>query len=115
MGNKFKIRGEIFKWQGEAAWYFIRVDEKISSGIKDKFGMFARGWGSLPVNVTLGKSSWKTSIFPDKQNLPAGKQTYLLPIKAKIRKDEKINDKDEVELEIEIIIRNIEIKPPNLN
>lgn len=105
---KYKIKSKLFKWQGEGAWHFIRINEKITEKIKDKFGMYARGWGSLPVNVTLGKSRWKTSIFPDKK-------TYLLPIKAKIRNTEKINDKDEVELEIEIIVGNFEIKPPNLN
>lgn len=71
--------------------------------------MMAGGWGSLPVNVSLGKSRWKTSIFPDK------KIFYLLPIKSQIRKAEKINDGDLINLEIEIIIEKIEIKPPNLN
>lgn len=96
-------------------WFFIRIDEKTTESIKDNFGMMARGWGSLPVWVTLGKSSWKTSIFPDKQSLPIGKGTYLLPIKSQIRKAEKINDGDPVNLEIEIIAAKIEIKPPNLN
>lgn len=106
--RKYQIKSQLFKWQGEAAWFFIRIGEKISENIKDNFGMFAKGWGSLPVNVTLGKSNWKTSIFPDKK-------TYLLPIKAQIRKAEKINDGDLVNLEIEIIVGKIEIKPPNLN
>lgn len=107
--NVYKIKSKIFKWQGEGAWYFIRIDENTTEEIKDKFGMMARGWGSLPVNVTLGKSRWKTSIFPDE-----GK-TYLLPIKSQIRKEEKINDGDLVKLEIEIVAGKIEIKPPNLN
>lgn len=107
--NVYKIKSKLFKWQGEAAWYFIRIDENTTNEIKDKFGMMARGWGSLPVNVTLGKSQWRTSIFPEK------KGTYLLPMKLQTRKAEKINDGDLVSLMIEIIIEKIEIKPPNLN
>lgn len=108
MKNIYRIKERIFKWTGEASWYFIRIDEKVSENIKDNFGMLARGWGSLPVNVTLGESRWKTSIFPEKG-------TYLLPIKSQIRKAEKINDGDTVNLQIEIIAEKIEIKPPNLN
>lgn len=106
--RKYQIKSQLFKWQGEAAWFFIRIDEKISENIKDNFGMMARGWGSIPVRVTLGESQWKTSIFPDKN-------TYLLPIKSQIRKVEKIEDGDSVSLMIEIIEQKIEIKPPNLN
>lgn len=106
--RKYQIKSQLFKWPGEAAWYFIRIDEKITEDIKENFGIFTRGWGSLPVNVTLKGSNWKTSIFPDKK-------TYLLPVKVQIRKVEKLNDGDPVELSIEIIETKIEIKPPNLN
>ena len=106
--NRFNIKSELFKWQGEAAWFFVRIDEKVSENIKDNFGMMARGWGSLPVNVSLGESRWKTSIFPEKG-------TYLLPVKSQIRKAEKINDGDPVNLEIEIIAEKIEIKPPAIS
>ena len=56
-----------------------------------------RGWGSLPVTVTIGKTSWKTSIFPDAK---AG--AYLLPLKADVRKKEKILASDTVSFSLEI-------------
>lgn len=43
------------------------------------------GWGSLPVTAVIGKTSWKTSIFPDKKI-----GAYLLPLKSEIRKKENI-------------------------
>lgn len=70
--------------------------------------MFSRGWGSIPVNVTVGKSNWKTSIFPEKTG------TYLIPIKSKIRKAENINDGNLISLDIEIIEQKIEIVPPKI-
>ncbi len=42
------------------------------------------GWGSIPVTVTVGKSEWKTSIFPLK------KAGYFLPIKKLILKQESL-------------------------
>lgn len=64
---------------------FLTVPKKQSDNIKKNFGTKHRGWGSLPVTVTIGKTSWRTSIFPDKR---AG--VYLLPLNAKVRKKEQI-------------------------
>lgn len=106
--RKFQIKEKIFKWTGNAAWFFIRIDKETSEEIKDNFGMFAAGWGSIPVNVTICNSNWKTSIFPDKG-------TYLLPVKAKIRKAENISGKDELNINLEIAVTTMEIPAPPLS
>lgn len=49
------------------------------------------------VVVTLGKTSWKTSIFPDKHS-----GSYLLPLKALVRKKEGIFSGDKVSFSIQI-------------
>lgn len=82
-----------------AGWHFVTVPREQSDTIKKTFGGMKRGWGSLPVIVTIGKTSWKTSIFPDKK---AG--AYLLPLKADVRKKEKVIMGDEISFTIQIII-----------
>lgn len=62
------------------AWHFVSVPKKLSKEIRETFGGLARGWGSLPVEVTIGSTTWKTSIFPDKKS-----ETYLLPLKRDVR------------------------------
>jgi hypothetical protein len=89
---------ELWRWPGNAAWHFVNVPRETSEKIKKKHGANARGWGSLPVSVTLGKSKWKTSIFPDKKS-----GTYLLPVKASVRKAEGVFDKDMVRVEITVL------------
>lgn len=42
------------------------------------------GWGSIPVEVTVGTSTWKTSLFPLK------KDGYFLPMKKAILKKENL-------------------------
>lgn len=79
-------------------WHFISVSKRESTEIKKKFCGNARGWGSLPVTVTLGTTSWRTSIFPEKQS-----GTYLLPIKAQVRKKEAVFARDSVSFSIEIL------------
>jgi hypothetical protein len=72
-------------------WHFVSVPKKESLDIKKTFGAPRRGWGSIPVTVTIGKTKWKTSIFPDKQS-----GTYLLPLKAEIRRKEQIFSEDNI-------------------
>ena len=55
------------------------------------------GFGSVPVIVMIGKTRWKTSIFPDKRS-----GTYLLPIKAEVRKKENIMSEDIVSVTVQI-------------
>jgi len=77
----------------------VNVSKKASKEIKENFGSNKRGFGSIPIEVTLGKTTWKTSIFPDKKS-----GTYLLPIKAEVRKKEGIYEDDTITFSIEIKI-----------
>jgi Domain of unknown function (DUF1905) len=83
---------------GMAAWHFITLTKKVGQEIKEAYGKSARGFGSLPVEVTIGKTVWKTSIFPDKR---VG--SYLLPIKAQVRKQEGIEAGDLVKFSIVLL------------
>lgn len=92
----FDIEERVWIYNGPAAWYFITIDKKTSKKIKH-IPILKRGWGSIPVNVTIGNSEWKTSIFPDKEDV------YLLPIKKNIRTKENIKVDSIVKVRIEII------------
>ena len=87
----YKMRSKVWLYPGMAGWRFLTLPNKQGLEIKKKFGAHVRGWGSLPVSVTIGDSVWNTSIFPDKKS-----GSYLLPLKAKIRKVEGIGDSDAV-------------------
>jgi hypothetical protein len=91
----YKIRSKVWLYPGVAGWHFLTVPEKQSKEIKKKFEGKSRGWGSLPVDVELGTSKWKTSIFPDKKS-----NTYLLPLKASVRQKEGIAHGDTVRFAI---------------
>ena len=95
--KQYKTRAKVWLYPGMAGWHFIALPKKQSMSIKKTFGAFARGWGSLPVTVTIGKTSWKTSIFPDKKSA-----TYLLPLKADVRKKEQIFESDTVTFSVQV-------------
>jgi hypothetical protein len=96
MKKTYKIKSSVWLYPGMAGWHFVGVPKKDSEDIKKRCKVKA-GFGSVPVMVTIGKTKWKTSIFPDKRS-----GTYLLPLKAEVRKKESIYSGDNISLIIEI-------------
>ena len=96
--NQFEIKAKVWIYHGKAGWHFVTVPKMQTEEIQSIFGMLKRGWGSLPVKVTLGKTIWQTSIFPHKKS-----GGYLLPLKAEVRKKEYIVEGESVFLIIEIL------------
>lgn len=91
------MRSKVLIYPGMSGWRFLMLPKKEGAQIKERFGKHARNWGSLPVSVTIGKTTWSTSIFPDRKM-----GTYLLPLKAQIRKAEGLNDGDTVQFNLKI-------------
>jgi hypothetical protein len=93
----YKLTSKVYVYPGMGGWRFLGLPLKEGREIKEKFGKNARGWGSLPVSITVGKTTWETSIFPDKKS-----GSYLLPLKAQVRKKEEIDDDDEVQFTLKL-------------
>jgi len=91
------LTAELWMYHGKGAWFFVTLPENESAQIKFLNMHKRKGWGSVRVNAQIGKTLWRTSIFPDSK---AG--AYLLPIKADIRKKEKISVGDKVEIQLEV-------------
>jgi Domain of unknown function (DUF1905) len=93
----YTIKNTIWLWQGKGAWHFVTVNEKIGAEIKAMFGYTAIR-GMIPVQLQLGSSIWKTSIFIDSKS-----GGYLIPIKKAILKAEKLTLGDEVQILLEVM------------
>lgn len=98
--NSYNMRAEVWLYPGAAAWHFVTLPKKQSAEIKERFGAASRGWGSLPVVARIGKTSWKTSIFPDKRE-----GAYLLPLKAEVRRIESVRAGETIAFSIDIDLR----------
>ena len=55
-----------------------------------------RGFGSVRVTVTLGDSTWQTSLFPNKDG------SWFLPVKKPVRVSEGLVEGEEVAVELEL-------------
>jgi len=90
-----EFNGKIFIWRGPAPWFFVAVPADHSHDIKAISNLVTYGWGVIPVNVRIGKTEYQTSLFP-KDGL------YLVPIKASVRKAEKLDEGDNVTIRLEV-------------
>ena len=91
------MKEKVILYPGMTGWHFVGVTKKYSREIKEKFGKNRRGFGSIPVIATVGKTSWRTSIFPDKKS-----GCYIMPLKAQVRKKEYIYADEILPYSIEI-------------
>ncbi len=92
-----KPKGIQHRYGEQDKWHFVSVTKKIGEEIKKNFGSNSRGFGSLPVEVIIGKTKWTTSIFPEKTS-----GSYILPLKPKVRKTEGIWEGDVLKYSIKI-------------
>nr|WP_316655362.1 DUF1905 domain-containing protein [uncultured Gellertiella sp.] len=86
MGPDLHLSFQALLWlyPGKAAWHFLTLPEAEGGLIRMATGP-RHGFGSVRVLASIGATSWKTSIFPDKAS-----GSFLLPVKAEVRKREKL-------------------------
>lgn len=94
---KCEFSGEIWFWRGPSPWYFITVPDEESSELEATSGFVSYGWGMIPVTVGIGDTEWTTSLFPKNG-------AYLVPVKADVRRAEKLEEGDTVRVRLEVAV-----------
>ncbi|MBX0329491.1 DUF1905 domain-containing protein [Oscillochloris sp. ZM17-4] len=87
--------GELWVWKGPAPWYFVTVPAQQCHDLRTIAGSVTYGWGMIPVQVRIGKTTWKTSLFPKDGS-------YLVPVKASVRRAEHLEQGDTVTIRLEV-------------
>jgi hypothetical protein len=99
-----KFKAEVWIWDARRtdSWTFVSLPAEASDEIRDEVHDVAggprRGFGSVRVRVTVGRSTWTTSIFPD-----SASGTYALPIKRAVREAEGLEVGDSATVTVELI------------
>jgi uncharacterized protein DUF1905 len=92
---ELEFSGEIWFWRGPSPFHFVTVPEEQSMDIEAVSGEVSYGWGCIPVTARLGKTNFTTSLFPKDGG-------YVVPIKASVRKSEKLDLGDVVRLQLTV-------------
>jgi hypothetical protein len=93
------LNGPLKVWaNNEGRMHFMTVPEEISGEIKARALMDRRGFGSVRVEVTLRDVTWRTSVFPSKDN-----GGYFLPVKMDVVRKTDLAVGDEITLTLELL------------
>ena len=88
---KYEFASAPWHYKAPGGWYFISVPEDVSKEIRENLKWQEEGWGRLKITAEIGSIRWKTSIWFDTK-----RGTYLLPLKADVRKKEKIENEEDI-------------------
>lgn len=87
----------LYRWEAQsAAWTFADLPFDAADEIEDAQHGPRRGFGAVKVDVRIGGSRWRTSIFPSKE-----RKTFILPVKKAVLKAEGVANGDTVEITVE--------------
>ena len=89
---------EVWLWTSKgASWHFLTVEGEAAAEVRYASLGLTRGFGSVSVEVTIGGTRWRTSLFPSKAS-----GGFILPLKAAVRKAEGFAVGDVVAVAIKI-------------
>lgn len=80
----WEFDAELWEYSGKGSWHFLTIPPDIGFAVRSETEGRRGGWGMVAVIAEIGGSRFETSIFPDKAS-----GSYLLPVKAAVRKAEK--------------------------
>ena len=89
----------VWLWsEGKGSWhcFTIPADEAVEIRLESAASGIRRGFGSVRVEATINGVAWHTSIFPQKSG------SYILPIKADVRRRAEVAAGDEVTVSLNL-------------
>jgi hypothetical protein len=87
MTRTYSFNAMLWEHDGPGAWHFVSLPHDVADEIAEGSEGRTGGFGSVRVEVTIGDSNWRTSLFPDSR-----RSTYVLPVKKAIRTAEGLVD-----------------------
>jgi hypothetical protein len=95
--TRVTFTSDLWEWSARDNWFFVSLPEAESADIREQ-PRPPRGFGSVRVRVTIGHSTWTTSMFP---GVSGG--SYALPVKASVRRAEGLAPGATVAVSVELL------------
>jgi hypothetical protein len=87
----------LWQYEGPAAWYFVTLPTDLADRVLEQVEGGDSPFGAVPVRARVGSTTWRTSLFPDRQAA-----SYLLPIKKSVRADNGLQPGDVVAVHLSV-------------
>ncbi len=98
--SDFAFTATLWRWQGASAgsWHFVTLPADMAVEVRLRSMASRRGFGSVRVEAQIGGSAFRTSLFPMKSA-----DSYLLPVKATVRRAEGIAEGDDTRVTLTLL------------
>lgn len=96
--SDFEFTADLWRYTGQAAWYFVTLPHDVADDIDELTADHRRGFGSVRVEVTVGATTWTTSIFPDTKS-----ESFVLPVKKTVRVAEGLDEGEAVVVHLTLV------------
>jgi hypothetical protein len=96
----YEFEAELWVWDARRVdtWTFVSLPPDISEEVAERAQALPRaGFGAVRVDVTVGRTTWRTSIFP------AAPDRYDLPVKKAVRRAEGVEPGDRLTVTVELV------------
>ena len=90
-----EFSGDVWFWKGPAPYHFVTVPEDDCADLEAASEFVSYGWGMIPVSARIGETEWATSLWPKDG-------AYVVPLKAKVRKAERVDVGDLVTVRLTV-------------
>jgi hypothetical protein len=97
---QFRFEADVIYWRGPSPFFFVAVPAEHVAELRGVARAVTYGWGMVPVEARIGEVAFTTSLFPKDE-------TYLLPLKAAVRRraDVTAGDRVAVEMTVQAVAR----------
>ena len=86
---------KLWTQESTGAWHFVTLPAALSKRIRTLATGSLKPFGSFRVKARTGLTTWETSLFADTK-----RNAFVLPVKADVRRREKIKPGDTIEVSI---------------
>jgi hypothetical protein len=103
MSESWTFTAPLWRWTAKqepadpGSWSFVTLPTDVADDIRVALVEPPRGFGSVRVQVEVGESRWRTSVFPDKES-----GSYVLPVKHAVRSANAIEEGDPVHVTLRL-------------
>ena len=92
----YEFEATLWRWREDGTWHFLTLPQDVADEIDDRTAVRA-GFGSVRVEVTIGASTWRTSIFPSREA-----ESFILPVKKTVRVAEGCGEGDRIRVRLAV-------------
>ncbi len=90
-----RFETHIIEWRGPAPFFFAPIPDAHAEAFRQAAKIATYGWGCVPVEAEIGGVVFTTALFPSGE-------TYLLPIKAAVRRETNVTVGDRISTRLTI-------------